>query len=178
MEAAAQLLSVRARSVAEMRRRLSALGYPAGLVDEVIGRLEAMSYLDDHAFATSWVASRDRSRPRGGSALRQELRLKGIDDATIRAVLAERETGGPDPAGDPERDGAPGERADVAAAGQLLERKAAALRREPDVRKRRQKAYALLARNGFDPDTCRTAIAMPAWMAGDDLGDPETTGVE
>ena len=35
----------------------------------------------------------------------------------------------------------------------------AALDREPVPQKRRQKAYALLARNGFDPDTCRTAIS-------------------
>ena len=27
-------------------------------------------------------------------------------------------------------------------------------RREPDLRRRRQKAYALLARNGFTPDVC------------------------
>ena len=47
--------------------------------------------------------------------------------------------------GDPDRD----------AAVALLERRRASLEREPDPRKRRQKAYALLARNGFDPGTCR-----------------------
>jgi len=31
------------------------------------------------------------------------------------------------------------------------------LLREPDERKRRHKAYALLARNGFDPEVCREA---------------------
>ncbi len=33
----------------------------------------------------------------------------------------------------------------------------AALMREPDARKRRQRAYALLARNGFDPGVCMDA---------------------
>jgi SOS response regulatory protein OraA/RecX len=47
----------------------------------------------------------------------------------------------------------------VAAAMALVGRKRAALLREPDERKRRQKAYALLARNGFDPETCRVVSA-------------------
>ena len=35
-------------------------------------------YLDDAAFARTWVESRDRARPRGESALRRELTLKGM----------------------------------------------------------------------------------------------------
>ena len=34
-----------------------------------------------------------------------------------------------------------------------------ALARVTDPRQRRQRAYALLARNGFDPETCREASA-------------------
>jgi hypothetical protein len=39
----------------------------------------------------------------------------------------------------------------------LLERRRRTLDGETDPRKRRQKGYALLARNGFDPDVCRQA---------------------
>jgi hypothetical protein len=35
-----------------------------------------------------------------------------------------------------------------------------------DPRQRRQRAYALLARNGFDPETCREAAAA-AMIDGD-----------
>jgi SOS response regulatory protein OraA/RecX len=42
---------------------------------------------------------------------------------------------------------------DDEAAARLIARHRPALDREPDPRRRRQKAYALLARNGFDPDT-------------------------
>lgn len=168
MEAAALLLATRSRSVAETRRRLLSLGYPATLVEEVLARLEQMGYLDDAAFAAAWVASRDRSRPRGASALSQELRRKGIDDATVRATLADRDaardedgTGGTDP-----DEGEPGS-ADLVAARRLLDRKAATLAREADPRRRRQKAYALLARHGFDPDTCRSALSSPADPAED-----------
>lgn len=164
MEAAAGFLAVRSRSVAETRRRLLQLGYGAEVTDEVLDRLGRMGYLDDQAFARAWLESRDRSRPRGETALRQELKRKGLDDALIRSALGDRASGRIEPAlgrsatpslaeHDPNPD-APGS-VDRAAARRLLDRRAASLAREVDPRKRRQKAYALLARNGFDPGTCR-----------------------
>ncbi|HWH23810.1 MAG TPA: RecX family transcriptional regulator, partial [Candidatus Limnocylindria bacterium] len=73
MDAAAAFVAVRPRSVAETGRRLRHLGYPAALVEQVVGRLVEMDYLDDEAFARAWVESRDRARPRGENALRREL---------------------------------------------------------------------------------------------------------
>jgi len=172
MEAAATFLAVRSRSVQETRRRLTQLGYRAEMVDGVIERLLTMQYLDDATFARAWVESRDRSRPRGESALRRELILKGIERDTIAAVLAARTEdpslgvgqggrrfGDHQPSGD--GDQPPGDRISVdhAAAERLLTRRRAALHREPDPRKRRQRAYALLARNGFDPQVCQEASA-------------------
>jgi hypothetical protein len=58
---------------------------------------------------------------------------------------------------------------DLAAAERLIARRRSALFREPDPRKRRAKVYALLARNGFDPDVCRTVAAVVD--VGDDAGD-------
>ena len=151
LDAAARFLEARPRSVQEVRRRLTTAGYRPELVEEAIGRLGELGYLDDDAFARTWVESRDRARPRGEHALRRELRLKGVDDAIVRAVLDDRRQGDPDdPASDDD-----GERIDVdrAAADRLLARHARALARVADVRTRRQRAYALLARNGFDPST-------------------------
>jgi hypothetical protein len=48
---------------------------------------------------------------------------------------------------------------DLAAAERLLARHERALARETDPRSRRRRAYALLARNGFDPATCSAASA-------------------
>ncbi len=48
---------------------------------------------------------------------------------------------------------------DRAAAERLLARHARALARVADPRQRRQRAYALLARHGFDPETCREVAA-------------------
>jgi regulatory protein len=149
MEAAAAFLAVRPRSVAETRRRLRHHGYRHDLVDEVVRQLSALGYLDDEAFARAWVESRDRARPRGESALRRELSVKGIDRDTVARVLEERD------AVLDANEGSTGGSADVDAAERLLERRRATLLRVPDERKRREKAYALLARNGFDPGTCR-----------------------
>lgn len=182
LEAAAAFLAVRPRSVDETRRRLRHLGYPAGPIDVVIDRLLAFGYLDDVAFARAWVESRDRARPRGESALRRELMLKGIDREVIGEVLAERAdrsaAGAAAGDGSATAESRPDE-ADEIAARRLLERRTASLRRDPDPRKRRHKAYALLARNGFDPGVCaRVAAAFVASIGqGDAQGEDDSDAV-
>lgn len=138
LEACLRFLEARARSAAEVRRRLLLHGYRADLVEGAIERLTELGMIDDAAFARAWVESRDRARPRGERALRQELARKGIDRAVADETLEERDLEHPD--------------ADAAAAKRLLQRHAAALARVTDPRARRQRAYALLARNGFDSE--------------------------
>ncbi len=117
--------------------------------------------LDDRVFATAWVESRDRVRPRGQSALRRELALKGIDRETILAVLSDRDGAAAQAAEDAESAGGAtyadrsAGSADEVVARRLLEKSRAALLRIEDPRVRRQRAYALLARKGFDPQICR-----------------------
>lgn len=162
LEAAARFLEARSRSVHEVRRRLTSAGYRSDLVDGAIERMTELGMLDDESFARAWVESRDRARPRGERAIREELRLKGIDRATMDLVLAERRDG----AAVSDADGMVGEApagAERDAADRLLAKHARALARVVDPRQRRQRAYALLARNGFDPETCREAAA--GWMA-------------
>jgi len=158
-EAALRFLEVRPRSVGEVRRRLTRAGYRSELVEQAIARLIDLGILDDEAFARAWVESRDRAWPRGERALRAELFRKGVPSETIAATLeTRRET--PDlEAGDAT--------VDESAAARLLARHARTLQRIPDPRQRRQRAYALLARAGFDPDTsARLASAATAATLG------------
>jgi regulatory protein len=152
MDAAARFLEARPRSVHEVRYKLTTMGYRAALVDEVVVRLTDLRYLDDDAFARAWVESRDRARPRGEHALRRELQLKGVDKALVDEVLDDRRDDAR------EHDASAGDGSahspDDAAAERLLRRKLPAILREPDPRRRRQRAYALLARSGFSPDVC------------------------
>lgn len=166
MEAAAAFLAVRPRSVEETRRRLNRLGYPAALCDAVVDRLVELRYLDDEDFARAWVESRDRAKPRGAVALRRELRLKGVPAETISLVLERRALESASTAlPDQDISGA-----DRVAARRLIERRASSLGREPDPRRRRQRAYALLARNGFAPDICHEMAAQVAAPEWDDAG--------
>jgi regulatory protein len=161
LEAAMRFLEARSRSVHEVRRRLTAAGYRQDLVQGAIDKLGNIGVLDDEAFARAWVESRDRARPRGERALREELRLKGIEPSLVDDVLAERREGEERADGDQ-----PDEplSADRIAAERLIEKQRRALDRIADPRRRRERAYALLARNGFDPETCReVAGRVAAW---------------
>lgn len=168
LEAAARFLEARSRSVAEVRRRLTGAGYRADLVEGAIERMTELGMLDDDAFARAWVESRDRARPRGERAIREELRLKGVDRAVIDDVLADRRDAAQQRRSD---DDGPAPSADRVAAERLLARNARALARVLDPRQRRQRAYALLARHGFDPETCRDVAAAVSSEAA--TGEPE-----
>lgn len=164
LEAAARFLEARSRSVDEVRRRLTAAGYRTDLVDGAIERMTELGMLDDEAFARAWVESRDRARPRGERALQNELRLKGIDRSVVDLVLGDRR----EPLSEPDGADAPPVAPERAAAERLMARHARTLDRIADPRRRRERAYALLARNGFDPDTCREVAAGVATRAEDD----------
>lgn len=159
LDAAARFLQARPRSTAEVRRRLGEAGYRTDLVEEAIARLAMLGYLDDESFARAWVESRDRARPRGERALRAELRRKGVADDVVATIIEDRAS--PDAGGLAEADAGGGP--DDVAAARLLERRGAAAAREADPRRRRARAYALLARNGFDPEVAGRAVA--AWLA-------------
>jgi regulatory protein len=165
LEAAARFLEARSRSVTEVRRRLTGAGYRVDLVEGAIERMTELGMLDDDVFARAWVESRDRARPRGERAIREELRLKGVERSVVDAVLTDRRDAvheAQDDADDPVQS------PDRIAAERLLARHARALARVADPRQRRQRAYGLLARNGFDPETCREAAAGVLMKPADD----------
>jgi regulatory protein len=168
LAAALRFLETRARSVVETRRRLTDAGYRPDLVEGAIDRLLALGLLDDVAFARHWIESRDRARPRGETALRRELRLRGVDPALIDEALDDRRADDNRFAMiDTEPDSAELADPDEAAARRLLARRRRDLDRVADPRKRRARAYALLARNGFAPDI---AARLASEVGSDDPG--------
>jgi regulatory protein len=154
VKAAARYLEQRSRSVSEVRRHLTEAQYPEALVTQAVDRLVDLGILDDEAFAAAWVESRDRGRPRGTAALRRELAMKGLDREIIEETLAGRRVNGDAAIQESDSD-AYGSSPDERAAERLLGKSRSALERVADSRVRRQRAYALLARNGFDPEICR-----------------------
>ncbi len=89
---ALHLLSYRARSEAEVRRRLSRR-HQAHTIDSVIETLKAQGYLDDAAFARQWRSQRERRRPRGQALLRQELTRLGVSAEVVRDALEDFNAG-------------------------------------------------------------------------------------
>ena len=86
-EAALSLLSHRARTRAELRRKLVGRGFRPARVDPCLDRLSERGLLDDRAVASAFVRDRIRHRPRGKARLAQELRAKGVSDPIARAAV-------------------------------------------------------------------------------------------
>ncbi len=128
-----RLLTVRARTRAELAGHLAKRGYPDGVANAVLQRLEAVGLIDDEDFADQWVRSRQENAGKGKRALAAELRTKGVDDEVIAAALGGIDAG-----------------AERVRAEQLVERR---LRRETlgggDDAKVMRRLVGMLARRGY-----------------------------
>jgi len=86
IDQAARFLSYRPRSSNEVRDNLKKR-FDEATIDMAIQKLAELNYLDDHAFARYWVENRDTFKPRSTSALRYELRQKGLEQSVIDEAL-------------------------------------------------------------------------------------------
>jgi len=87
LQKALHFLGYRPRSSAEVRQNLSKRGISASLIEETLTRLQGNGLVDDDAFARAWVENRNTFHPRSRSALRMELRRKGLSDEIVQSVL-------------------------------------------------------------------------------------------
>ena len=86
LTAALRFLSYRPRTVREVERRLEGR-FAAPTVAKTITYLKDLKYLDDASFCAQWIGSRERRRPRGSRALRQELRRLGVEQHLVDDAL-------------------------------------------------------------------------------------------
>ena len=82
-------LTGQARSRAELATKLARKGVPDEVAERLLTRFEEVGLVDDAAFASAWVESRQSGKGLARRALAQELRRKGVDDETARAALEE-----------------------------------------------------------------------------------------
>lgn len=80
-------LTGRARSRADLAKKLAERNVPAEIATRLLDRFEEVGLVDDAAFARDWVAQRQEGRGLARRALAQELRRKGIDDEIAREAL-------------------------------------------------------------------------------------------
>lgn len=88
-----RLLTVRARTRAELAGRLAQRGYADEVAAAVLDRLTAVGLVDDEDFADQWVRSRQANAGKGKRALAAELRTKGVDDEVIATALSAIDAG-------------------------------------------------------------------------------------
>lgn len=154
-QAALDLLAHRPRSVAELRRRLLRKGFPDRAVDACLADLHERGWLDDDAFAATFVRERIRRRPRGRRGLLAELRSRGVGAERAARVVEETLA---------EEDVSELELARAAArawsrrAGRVEPAADPAAKREAWLRQRRR-LYAYLARRGFSADVIGAVVA-------------------
>ncbi len=143
-----RLLTVRARTRAELAAQLTKRGYPDDVAERVLDRLGDVGLVDDRDFAEQWVRSRRVNAGKGKRALASELRTKGVEDEVIADALADIDAG-----------------AERARAEQLVAEK---LRRERltddgDDTKVARRLVAMLARRGYGQsmafDVVKVALA-------------------
>lgn len=85
---AIKLLTVKPRSVAELRERLlQGKNTDGPTVETVIARLEEYGYLNDERFAFSYASLKVKQRPVGRRRLQRELKLKKVDNSVAEEAL-------------------------------------------------------------------------------------------
>jgi regulatory protein len=148
---ALNMLALRARSAAELKRLLVRKGEPAEQVDAVIDRLVQAGFLNDPSFARQFVRSKALGAGHSRRRLQQELARRGVardvSDAAIADVFAE-------------------ENVDEEAAIERVALKKLKTLARLDAPTQRRRLFAYLARRGYDGDdiarVVRTVISRDA----------------
>jgi regulatory protein len=86
-DAALNLISYRARTHAELRRKLRQKGFQPAQIDICLDRLAQKGLIDDAAVAAAFIRDRLRHRPRGRARLSSELRAKGVNGDIAQAAI-------------------------------------------------------------------------------------------
>lgn len=127
------LLTRRAYSSVEVRRKLGLKGYAEEVAEKTVQIFVDRGYLDDQQFARQFARERATIKGHGTARIRMDLRRKGIPSAFIDAALQ-----------------------DILDAEDALERAEAiaqkrwmALQREPDPMKRRKRLFDFMLRRGY-----------------------------
>ena len=138
------------RTRAELAAVLARRGVPDDAAEAVLGRFAEVGLIDDALFARMWVESRHRGRGLARTALRAELRRKGVEDEDVSAAVEEL---------DPDTE--------LATARSLVARRLASTRGlETQARVRR--LAGMLARKGYPAATAFRVVREALAEDGDD----------
>lgn len=86
-ERALNFLSYRDRSEKEVRAKLIDVGFEESIIDWVVEELKRIKLIDDKKFAMNFASSKMITRPMGEFLLKQELKLKGIENDLVEQTI-------------------------------------------------------------------------------------------
>jgi regulatory protein len=89
VDRALNYLSYRPRSREEVRRYLRRKETPPEIIESALARLDRLDFVNDRAFAGFWIESREHFSPRGARALKNELRMKGVDRDVVDELVSD-----------------------------------------------------------------------------------------
>ncbi|HLQ28740.1 MAG TPA: RecX family transcriptional regulator [Ktedonobacteraceae bacterium] len=89
VERAYNYLSYRPRSREEVRRYLRRKETPPNIIDSALARLDRLDLVNDHTFASFWAENREQFSPRGARAIKNELRMKGVEREVVDEVISD-----------------------------------------------------------------------------------------
>ena len=91
VDRALNFLGYRPRSREEVRRYLLRKQTPPEIIEAALARLDRLDFVNDRAFAGFWIENREQFSPRGARALKNELRLKGVDREVVDELVDEEQ---------------------------------------------------------------------------------------
>jgi regulatory protein len=87
VDRALNFLSYRPRSREEVRRYLRRKETPPEIIETALERLDRLDFVNDRKFAGFWIESREHFSPRGARALKNELRMKGVERDVVDELV-------------------------------------------------------------------------------------------
>ena len=144
-EKALALLTYRARSVEELRKKLLEKGFSEASVGTTVKDLQRVGLLDDAAFASSFVRTRMADKPMSRRMLAFELRKKGVEEGVVESAVEEEY----------------GVDSEVEVARRLLAKRMQRYTGDPKRTKKRLADF--LGRRGFGWDVISTVLREMEW---------------
>ena len=86
---AMKLISLRKRSVFEIKKRLRKKKFEGDIIEEVLQELKNYKYLNDEEFAEAYINDRINFNPRGRFLIKKELNERGIAENIIERKIEE-----------------------------------------------------------------------------------------
>jgi regulatory protein len=149
-------LSSRPHSREEVRRYLRKKETPSELIDGVLERLDRMDLVNDQSFTSFWIEAREHSNPKGMQAIKNELRMKGVQRDLVDEMVNDEQ--------------------DEELALRAARRKAQSLLHQPDMdfNTFRTRLGAFLQRRGFSYEVTKHALkALWEELKAEDAGEDE-----